>query len=65
MLSDFFFGGVVPLFQDGTVEMVASVEGLLDKMDGCEPNDRLLLKVNDTGLVVDVMTLLVEVGTAI
>ena len=45
--------------------MVASVEGLLDKMDGCEPNDRLLLKVNDTGLVVDVMTLLVEVGTAI
>ena len=45
--------------------MVASVEGLLDKMDGCEPNDRLLLNVNDTGLVVDVMTLLVEVGTAI
>jgi hypothetical protein len=31
---------------------MASVDGLFD-MDGCEPNDRLLLNVNEVGLTLD------------
>ena len=48
------FWGVTLLFQDGTFDRVVdTADGLFEVIEGCEPNDRLWLNVNDVGLTVD------------
>ena len=57
------FWGVTLLFQDGTLDRVVdTADGLFEVIEGCEPNDRLWLNVNDVGLTVD-FTECVTVGT--